>query len=189
MITKNESNKLAKECIVTALIELMKVRDFHSITITDLTKKAGVSRMAYYRNYTSKEDILNKFVDDIGTNIHEELVAKHASTGMYDVYEYYLALLTHLSSYNDLAITAYHAGLGELILSQISKQMALTFPSENRSPAHRYRHLYMAGAFYNVFIEWLKKGQRESPEEVAKILCILTYEGCNPAMTKGVSKQ
>ena len=37
MKSKNESNKLAKECIVTALIELMKVHDFHSITITDYT--------------------------------------------------------------------------------------------------------------------------------------------------------
>jgi len=58
MKIRNESNRLAKECIVTALIELMKVRDYNAISITDITKKAGVSRMAYYRNYTSKEDIL-----------------------------------------------------------------------------------------------------------------------------------
>ncbi len=182
MNVKNESNKLAKECIVTALIELMKVRDFHSITITDLTKKAGVSRMAYYRNYTSKEDILNKFVDDVGARIHEELSRKHSGA---DVYDYYLALLTHLSSYNDLAITAYHAGLGELILSQVSKQMAHTFPQEGHSPTQRYRHLYMAGAFYNVFIEWLKRGQRETPAEIAEILCTLTRNGCHPVMMKG----
>ena len=75
MRTKNESNKLAKECIVTALIELMKVRDYASITITDLTKKAGVSRMAYYRNYTSKEDIISKFADEVGASIHEKLAS------------------------------------------------------------------------------------------------------------------
>ncbi len=186
MITKNESNKLAKECIVTALIELMKVREFHSITITDLTRKAGVSRMAYYRNYTSKEDILNKFIDEVGAGIHEELIAKHKSA---EVYDYYLALLTHLSSYNDLAITAYHAGLGELILSQISKQMALSFPPQDDSPVLRYRHLYMAGAFYNVFIEWLKNGQREPCAQIARILCALTEQGYTSTLRKGNQKQ
>ena len=46
----SESNRLAKECIVTALVELMKIKDYDAISITDIAKKAGVSRMAYYRN-------------------------------------------------------------------------------------------------------------------------------------------
>lgn len=182
MKSKNESNKLAKECIVTALIELMKVRDFHSITITDLTKKAGVSRMAYYRNYTSKEDILNKFIDDVGSEIHEQL--SQISTDS-DVYNYYYALLEQLGSYNNLAITVYQAGLGELILSQINKQMALTFPSLGEAPIDRYRHLYLAGAFYNIFIEWLKNGQKESCAEMARLCCSLTREGFPLPQEKG----
>ena len=75
MKTRNESNRLAKECIVTALIELMKTRDYNSITITDLSKKAGVSRMAYYRNYTSKEDSISKFADEVGASLHEKLAS------------------------------------------------------------------------------------------------------------------
>ena len=178
---KNESNKLAKECMVTALIELMKVRDFHSITITDLTQKAGVSRMAYYRNYTSKEDILNKFIGDVGADIHERLSAICTNS---DLYNYYYALLDQLGSYNDLAITAYRAGLGELILAQISKQMARTFPSLGTTTTERYRHFYMAGAFYNIFIEWLKNGQRETCGEIAQLCCSLTCEGCHLALSK-----
>jgi len=73
MHTRNESNRLAKECIVTALIELMKTQDYNTITITDLTKKAGVSRMAYYRNYSSKEDIINTFANEVGASIHTKL--------------------------------------------------------------------------------------------------------------------
>ena len=181
MKSKNESNKLAKECIVTALIELMKIRDFHDITITDLTKKAGVSRMAYYRNYTSKEDILNKFVDDVGDTIHEKLCTMEKDA---EVLDYYLALLEELSSYNDLAITAYRAGLGELILTQLSKQMARTFAQEGSPAIKKYRHLHMAGAFYNIFIQWLKNGQHESCYEIAKICTALTCEAYRPRFAK-----
>ena len=60
----NEANALTKECIVTALLRLMKVKSYSSISITDITNLAGVSRMAYYRNYKSKDDILiNHLVD------------------------------------------------------------------------------------------------------------------------------
>lgn len=182
---KSESNKLAKEYIVTALIELMKVQDYHDITITDLTKKAGVSRMAYYRNYTSKEDIINKFIDDVGASIHEKLESLRSHA---DVYAYYYELFMQLGSYNDLAITAYHAGLGELILAQITKNMALTFPGEGMSVTERYRHLHIAGAFYNIFINWLKNGQKESVADMAKLCCSLTCEGCHITFEKGAKQ-
>lgn len=175
MKKKNESNKLAKECIVTALIELMKVQDYNAITITDITRKAGVSRMAYYRNYTSKDDILNTYMDEVGLSIHEKIT----HMGSYDeIYHYYYELFDQLGRYNDLGIAAYRAHLGELILANINKNMLVTFPPVDDSPAERYRALYLAGAFYNVFIEWLKGGRHESVEQMARICCAMTCRGC-----------
>ena len=176
MKIKNESNRLAKECIVTALIELMKVRDYDAISITDITKKAGVSRMAYYRNYTSKEDILNKYMDEVGFSIHEKIAKMNTRE---EIFDYYRELFGQLGAYRDLGITVYRAHLGELILENITKNMAMTFPPENESAAARYRHVYLAGAFYNVFIEWLKNGRQEECEEMARLCCSLTCEGCH----------
>ena len=48
----------AADYIYEALVELMDKKPYDQITITDITKKAGVSRMAYYRNYKDKDDIL-----------------------------------------------------------------------------------------------------------------------------------
>ena len=174
MKIKNESNRLAKECIVTALIELMKVKDYHAISITDITKKAGVSRMAYYRNYTSKEDILNKYMDEVGISIHEKIAKMNTRE---EILDYFHALFEQLGNYRDIGITAYRAHLGELILENINKNMAMTFPPQE-GPEDKYRHLYLAGAFYNVFIEWLKTGRRESCEEMAQICCTMACEGC-----------
>ena len=53
MQKRNEVNILTKECIVTALLRLMQTQSYDSISITDITNLAGVSRMAYYRNYSS----------------------------------------------------------------------------------------------------------------------------------------
>ena len=38
----NEANALTKECIVTALLRLMEIKSYSSISITDITSLAGV---------------------------------------------------------------------------------------------------------------------------------------------------
>ncbi len=58
--SNSELNKLTKESIETALLFLMEKKDFNKISISELVKKAGVSRNAFYRNYKSKEEILEK---------------------------------------------------------------------------------------------------------------------------------
>ena len=183
MRARNESNRLAKECIVIALIELMKTKDYNDITITDLTKKAGVSRMAYYRNYSSKEDIINKFANEVGASIHEKLADTFPRASVYD---YFFELFAQLGTYNDLVLTAYRGGLGELIHTQITKNMALTFPPEGTSPIDRYRHVYLAGAFYNIFIEWLENGRKESVTDMARLCSSLSCTGCRLSFPKGV---
>ncbi|MBE6703352.1 MAG: TetR/AcrR family transcriptional regulator [Ruminococcaceae bacterium] len=177
MKNKSASGCLAKECIVTALIELMKTQDYHTISITDIARKAGVSRMTYYRNYTSKEDILNKYMEEVGLSIHKK-IAKDGSGE--DLFGYYLALFEQLGKYKDIGITVYRAHLGELILRNITQNMAMTFPSLQDSAGTSYRHYFLAGAFYNVFIEWLKSGRRESCAEMARICASLAREGCHP---------
>ena len=63
-----DQNRLARERIVAALTALMSEKDYAGITITEITQRADVSRMTYYRNYSSKEDILRKFMSDVGAH-------------------------------------------------------------------------------------------------------------------------
>lgn len=170
---KNTSNKLAKECIVTALILLMKTQEFSSISITDITKKAGVSRMAYYRNYTSKEDILNKYMEEIGESVHNFITDRRSHT---EIRQYYQALFERLGQHSDIGLAAYRANLGDLILSNINKFVFLTFPPKEGDRTAEYRLYFLAGAFYNVLIEWLKGGKTESTARMAEICCEMTCE-------------
>ncbi|CRH91822.1 mycofactocin system transcriptional regulator [Chlamydia trachomatis] len=56
--SNKESNQLTRESIETALVFLLEKKDLNQISISELVKKAGVSRNAFYRNYKSKEEIL-----------------------------------------------------------------------------------------------------------------------------------
>jgi AcrR family transcriptional regulator len=48
-----------------ALVDLMEKKPLEEISITELTKKAGVSRMSYYRSFDSKQHILEEHLQTI----------------------------------------------------------------------------------------------------------------------------
>ena len=58
MTSKEMQKTHSKSLIVQSLLELMKKKSFQEIKITEICKKAGVSRLSYYRNFESKEDIV-----------------------------------------------------------------------------------------------------------------------------------
>lgn len=70
---KSTANELAKECIYTAFLQLVEQMPYSEITVTEIAKRAGVSRMTYYRNYSSKEDILIKQIDELLASFEKEI--------------------------------------------------------------------------------------------------------------------
>ena len=67
------THELAVDSIYTALLQIMEKKPYEQISITDITRRAGVSRMAYYRNYESKDEILTKRLDKTIDSIIEKI--------------------------------------------------------------------------------------------------------------------
>lgn len=162
-----DRNKMARERIVAALTELMSQKDYASITITEITQKANVSRMTYYRNYSSKEDILRKFMSDVGERIHSNILEQDLYR---DPYRYYYNLFETLGPYDALVNAALTAGLGGLILDCIARNMDRTFLDTAATPGtEKYLLRFYAGAFFHVFVEWARSGRQESCEQMARL--------------------
>lgn len=69
------------ELIVATFLELMRTRNPTSITFRDIAAKAGISHMAPYRHFRSKQELLNR-IGDIGFGMLaealEQAAAQHA---------------------------------------------------------------------------------------------------------------
>lgn len=75
-----------------AFSELLKMRSFEQIKVSDLAKKARLSRKSFYNHYNSKEDFLRESIliifDDItkilnNDLLYEEVVLKEMLSYMY----------------------------------------------------------------------------------------------------------
>ena len=59
MDKRTEENLRVKRSIVNALFLLLKDTGLEDISISEITRVAKVSRMAYYRNFKSKLEIID----------------------------------------------------------------------------------------------------------------------------------
>lgn len=53
----------SKTLIMNAFYSLMKKKPFQEISITEISEIAGVSRLTFYRNFESKEDVIFEYSD------------------------------------------------------------------------------------------------------------------------------
>lgn len=178
----HEANAITRECIESALILLMKNKRFDEISVTDITRKAGVSRTAYYRNYTSKEDILSEYMRNIHRSISEILKQFDAVT---ETEKSWLALLTAVEQIATQYKLLLDAGFGGKIISEFA-----TYMNENTHEGDSKKYFssfYWAGAIFSVVSEWVSRGMQTPKEEIAFIGASLMTEGIRTAEKFGNS--
>lgn len=168
MARKNKSNQVSREYLLKAFVNLMQTEPYSDITVTDITKAAGVSRMAYYRNYTAKEQILTMYLDEISAAIIHpvnDYLPRPKTAAEYIVLLFRrLAADARLYEYN-LGLSLHHAGLGDLFLDNVMKNLRAAFPNEDEENGV---HLAMlAGAFYGNYMQWSQTGQPDNINELS----------------------
>ena len=57
------SNEVVIESITQAMAALMAEKRFEDITITELVRRAGVSRNSFYRNFRDMDDVLRRYLE------------------------------------------------------------------------------------------------------------------------------
>lgn len=106
--TNNWVRLSAPERIRQALIDLMRQRSYEDISITDLCAQAGVSRMAYYRHFKNRQDIL---LDPLAARLDE--VYSLWEEGKLDNAEKYWTAFFHIMRRDDIVVLILKARLAQ----------------------------------------------------------------------------
>ena len=166
----NQANILAKEYITAALIQLGMEKPFSTISISELTERAGVSRMTYYRNYSSKEEVFQTYMKDIVISYREDM-QRMKRTQTYGEYENILQCFRYFSRYKDFINCIIKIGMGKLLLDALNAYLLDTYYNPEHPSVRLYYTLQAyAGALFNVYMAWLSGGMKESAEELTDII-------------------
>ncbi len=163
-----EANKMVKLKIARALTRLMNTKAFSDISVTDIVTTAGVARASYYRNFSSKEEVLIKITDDIMSEYRERALKLGNDLFSYDSI---LLIFRYFKSYKKFILSVYKAGLAYIYLDLFDRQFEEQMGDMPFNDIRRYKVYFYSGALYNVFLKWLENGMKERPAEMAEMIC------------------
>ena len=154
-----KKNPFVAGCITEALLLLIKTKSLDDISITEIIEKAGVSRVSFYRNFLSKEDVLERHL----TRITDEFIAASGISFRENTLESFFEIL-FLHMLKHKAFTKNLAASNCLYL--VERQFRRIFAMRNSDYDDFKKEFYIGGIF-SVYQRWLVKGCRESPKEMA----------------------
>ncbi len=161
-----EANAITRESIEGALLQLLEEKEFSAISITDITKRAGVSRLAYYRNYESKEDILSGFLQNVISDFYQTFKKFDAIQDTEKLMRAIFEKMTEHASELQLLISA---GYSAKILEEYIKGINAPFENVDQNPELYYSNCYWVGALHCMTEQWIKRGMNEPIDRMVKI--------------------
>lgn len=165
---------ISERKIVNAFIELLEEKPLEHISITDIIKKANLSRPTFYYYYSNKDDLVettfSKILDNVSSILQEDMtyqegVMVKAMTYLKDNQKLCLALINHIPKINSLIREFITATILNSDFEDVTQLMEDTY----QVPAHYALEIYVS-IVTTIFTLWLEEGCKESPEEISHII-------------------
>ena len=160
-----EENKRVKDQIANAFFALMKQKHTDEISVTEIANKAKVSRMAYYRNFDTKVDIIEYYLREV---MWSDVSAALGENPDFWTYEYGVVFISVMKKHRNLILLLDEYGYASLILKAFNRKNEELAGDMPHNSIERYKLYYASGASFNGLLEWIRGGCKESVEDMAK---------------------
>lgn len=158
-------DRVINDSITDALFILLKKKNVNDISITELIRKAGVSRNSFYRNFKSIEEIAYRYFMETTRAWWENKVKKEEIQDASAIGE---TLFEHFYTIRERVLLTYQKGLSSAFTRHVF-DCAFT----DRDPTDKkqsYSVARVSGLICGLMNEWVKKQMADSPVYVASFL-------------------
>lgn len=182
-VTSQHRNR-TKEHLKTALIQLIKKKGFHGVSVKDIVDQAGYNRSTFYLHYQDKyilaEELLTMTLKGLRGAVGKPYWhGQKVSTNKLDAESFQIVdyIYEHrdffeLIQYDD-TLPGLHTGFPQTILKIYQEQFV--FETINNSPVNMdYFKYYTAYGFFGLLNNWILSGYHESREAFIKNVIELT---------------
>lgn len=162
-----KANDYLKECMADALIELMRTKPFDKITIDEIAEKAQIHRTTWFRNFSSKAQMLTfklvklweRWGEEHGAVVKKGFAIENAQA-FYE-FNYEIRDLLNLIMAANLSSALYEAFYQTIM------------PKKESSSAENYKARFYSYGLLGILMEWINRGFEESPaammEKLSKV--------------------
>lgn len=156
----------SKNCIFDALLALLEKKELSDISVSELTKKAGVCRSTFYRNYDDIASVIVDFLNERPLGFSNDL--KREDMNNYELVANYFSYLLE----NRRLFTALDKrGMLHLLLDVHSRVFKNNFkPIVNDIGfVEDYEISAFIGIVYMVTADWIHNGMQGEMDEMVEL--------------------
>lgn len=161
-----QKENLTEEYIYSAFLQLLDKKHYDDISVCEICNKAGVSRMSFYRNFESKEDLTFKGID----KIIKTLTQKIENLNLKNMYTITLETFIFAKKYKSSLFSIMNSQISNILKEKIIAELQEKSKFDYINKTSKYIPVFYFTSTVSVLIEWLKNDTMESPEEMATLL-------------------
>lgn len=164
--SNQESNAITRESLEISLLQLLDKKDLKKITISELVERAGVSRAAFYRNYESKEELLESIFQSTVSKITKSLEGYNFKTDLYQIWVY---LFKEAKKEARIISLAVDYNFEKLLTKAVYEFLEKRSKSQKSQGPASYLNSFLSSAIVSVLAKWIKDGMKVPAEKMASL--------------------
>lgn len=177
MDNKTESRrvKMTKMLLKQSLIELMKEKSIHEISIKDICLGADINRSTFYRHYNTQYELYDEILDDITKDIGEIFIT--CSGNDYTTQSFLAAVLKYIEAHRETFLVILSGNSNVSMGETFNRFTSRFIDTENTSELKVYLVQFIAAGMTSLIWTWLNKESRRAAEDVALIISSVMTHG------------
>lgn len=168
--TKNPTALQSQKWILEALLDLMKNKEYEKISVSDICRKAQLDRRTFYRNFNSKNEVLEQYIKKLSVEYMETFNKAKPK----DKYTATLVFFDFWQRYIPFILNMQQCGLSNFVFLKfvnfVKSHEELLIDNQNTISHVDYIFAYRIGGYWNVMLTWASNNADLTPKELATIL-------------------
>ena len=175
-MTRKKRKTNSKNAIRSALSRLLLEQSLESLTISQLTKEAGINRGTFYLHYVDKQDMFNQLKSELLGELGELFATSTVNRANF------LASLQYIQDNYDFIYALMQMDYQEFhfLMKNFALQLLDDTPHAKDHLVNKFQVPYkyaveiFAATIEAVITKWLSTGAKEEPIEIATVVLSVT---------------
>ncbi len=172
--------KMTKMLLKQSLIELMKNKSIHSISIKEICEGADVNRSTFYRHYNTPYELYDDIIDEIADNIAEVFDASHQEN--FSTKKILTDVLQYVENNRETFLIILSDNSNIRLGEAYNKITGRFIDRDGVSEFGTYIMQFVAAGMTSLLWTWLNKEERRPAGEVASLIYTLMMHGLRRAV-------
>lgn len=150
--------------IIESLFIILQEKPFKSISIGEITNKAGVHRTTFYRNFSDKEEVIKQFYKCFLREYLDKLLHNNPATAQ----EYLEVFADSCYAYKTELMLIYQNDLDHYFVQIATAGYVAKYCAQGMSVEEELAISYHYGGLYSILHWWCMQEMTITPAEMAK---------------------